>query len=134
MFDTMLQMLQAPSGAWRQQCGLQCSLPRYRVIMKILSVCLLTGTLVCMLPMPVFAAGAPEFAPSRDGKADSMVDPQTRRVQQRKDLRDALKPQQGRVDDGNEPTLANRHLTAQERAEMRQQLRQQRQDTGRGKP
>ena len=105
--------------------------------MKKLSVRILTATLMCTLsgtmPALVSAAGLAEPAPARDSRVDRMLD-QQRSVQQRKDLRQALQPQQAKGDELAERPLANRHMTAQERAEMRQQLRQQRQDVVRGKP
>lgn len=102
--------------------------------LKCTLMCTLMGVFAGVFPALVSAAGVSEPAPVRDSRSNRSLDQQTRSMQQRKDLRQALQPQQGKGEELADRPLADRHLTAQERAEMRQQLRQQRQDTGRGKP
>ncbi len=106
--------------------------------MNKLSVRILIGNVMCAsmyaLPVMASASGTTEPAPARVSRADRLQDQQMRSLQQRKDLRLALQPQQGKGGEVADPPLANRHLSAQERAEMRQQLRQQRRDSERSKP
>ena len=112
--------------------------PRVSLFAPLANVLARACALACVANMPSFAAGAVmvpnQAAPSREGRSEPMPDAQTLRVQQRKDLRQALKAPQGKGEEAVVPIPVNRHLSAQERAEMRQQLRQQRMDTERQKP
>lgn len=72
-------------------------------------------------------------AVSRDAAPD-----QTAPEQRRAELRSALQAPRGREAQGKEQTLENaalnRHLSAQERADLRQQLRQQRREANPDRP
>ena len=80
-----------------------------------------------------------QAAPERDGKvekaarAENAGETKVQQEQRRNALRVAL-AQRKKSDEAIEAKLVNRHLTAQERAEMRQQLRQQRREAELAKP
>ena len=85
--------------------------------------------LLLLVSIPIGVHAAPE----RDGKADNAAEPKVQKEQRRNALRTAL-AQRKKSDEAIEAKLVNRHLTAQERAEMRQQLRQQRREAELSKP
>lgn len=85
------------------------------------------------LLISLFALGSwAQSAVSRDAAPEP-----TAPEQRRAELRSALKAPRGRAEAGKDQTPTNdpakRHLTVQERADLRQQLRQQRRE-GRDRP
>ena len=72
-------------------------------------------------------------AAERDPKSERTAEPKAQHEQRRNALRSAL-AQRKKSDDAIEAKLENRHLTAGERDEMRQQLRQQRREAELAKP
>ena len=91
----------------------------------------ISGFLLCLvlvlLHLPARAAAELET------KAEKTTETRAQQEQRRNALRSAL-AQRKTSDDAIEAKLVNRHLTAQERAEMRQQLRQQRREAELAKP
>lgn len=90
------------------------------------------------ISVPLMAQAVPERESKVESKverkADGTTEQKLQRDQRRSDLRLALDPKQKKNDESADATLVDRHLTAQERADMRQQLRQQRRDAERAKP
>ena len=74
-----------------------------------------------------------QAATERETSANRTTESRVQQEQRRNALRSAL-AQRKKSDDAIEAKLVNRHLTAQERAEMRQQLRQQRREAELAKP
>jgi len=88
---------------------------------------LVTGQVLAQPPADKLAAAGKK---DRVPESTQQANPQpTQREQRRSDLRLALQPQPRKNDEATETALASRRLTAQERAEMRQQLRQQRRES-----
>ena len=102
-----------------------------------------SGFLLCLavvllhLPAPAVAAletKAEKSADKANEKATEKAnDTRAQQAQRRNALRSAL-AQRKKSDDAIEAKLVDRHLTAQERDEMRQQLRQQRREAELAKP
>lgn len=148
----MLQMLRLRLAHCGKQCG-PCRRPvRYGLKMKkrrFLSPLLKHATAPLMVRRRIrgssrFCAGmlllalgsiqpSAHAASEREPKSDRTAEPRAQQEQRRNALRSAL-AQRRKSDEAIEATLINRHLTAQERDEMRQQLRQQRRDAELAKP
>ena len=101
-----------------------------------------SGFLLCvvlvMLNLPAQAVAALEAKGEKSTerateKANDTKAQQAQQAQRRNALRSAL-AQRKKSDDAIEAKLVDRHLTAQERDEMRQQLRQQRREAELAKP
>ena len=97
-----------------------------------------SGFLLCLalvlLQLPAQAVAALETkAEKSTEKANDTKAQQAQQAQRRNALRSAL-AQRKKSDDAIEAKLVDRHLTAQERDEMRQQLRQQRREAELAKP
>ena len=94
-----------------------------------------SGLLLCLvfgLPhLPAQAVATPETGTEKP--ADKTNQTRAQQEQRRNALRSAL-AQRKRSDDAIEAKLVDRHLTARERDEMRQQLRQQRREAELAKP
>ncbi len=100
------------------------------------------GFLLCLslalLQLPAQAVAALETKAEKSTerateKANDTKAQQAQQAQRRNALRSAL-AQRKKSDDAIEAKLVDRHLTAQERDEMRQQLRQQRREAELAKP
>ena len=98
-----------------------------------------SGFLLCvvlvLLNLPAQAVAALETNADKatDKTTDKANDTRAQQAQRRNALRAAL-AQRKKSDDAIEAKLVNRHLSAQERDEMRQQLRQQRREAELAKP
>ncbi len=101
-----------------------------------------SGFLLCLalvlLQLPAQAVAALETKAEKSTerateKASDTKAQQAQQAQRRNALRSAL-AQRKKSDDAIEAKLVGRHLTAQERDEMRQQLRQQRREAELAKP
>ena len=102
-----------------------------------------SGFLLCLvfvlLHLPAQAVAEPETKTGKTADkatyqtSEKTTETRAQQEQRRNALRSAL-AQRKRSDDAIEAKLVNRHLTAQERAEMRQQLRQQRREAELAKP
>ena len=97
----------------------------------LVSVLLLLGS----IQPSVHAATEREPKPKgeRSERTERSAETRAQQDQRRSALRSAL-AQRKKSDDAIEAKLINRHLTAQERDEMRQQLRQQRREAELAKP
>ena len=94
---------------------------------------LLCVVLVLHLPAQAVAALETNGDKATDKTTDKANDTRAQQAQRRNALRSAL-AQRKKSDDAIEAKLVDRHLTAQERDEMRQQLRQQRREAELAKP
>ena len=98
-----------------------------------------SGFLLCLmlvllhLPAQAVAALETTVEKSTEKSTDKANDTRAQQAQRRNALRAAL-AQRKKSDDAIEAKLVNRHLSAQERDEMRQQLRQQRREAELAKP
>ena len=98
-----------------------------------------SGFLLCLmlvllhLPAQAVAALETTVEKSTEKSTDKANDTRVQQAQRRNALRAAL-AQRKKSDDAIEAKLVNRHLSAQERDEMRQQLRQQRREAELAKP
>jgi hypothetical protein len=136
----MLQMLPSYASSPSGSCGRRLCLTRYVLTMKNMrhwtprcapllcaGLLLVTGQVLAQPPADKLAAAGKK---DRVPESTQQANPQpTQREQRRSDLRLALQPQPRKNDEATETALASRRLTAQERAEMRQQLRQQRRES-----
>ncbi len=91
-----------------------------------------TVVIACSVPWVLWPAGAlaqsqaAQNSPSNALSTQVKCEPRDPKDARSNDLRTALQQQRQKCDDASEANVAGRHLSTQEKAQLREQLRQQR--------